>query len=392
MQTQKTEETGELQKTGSTPGTPTTSRRYLPSLRRTFLAGFQGRAVRGGLTILEVTLAVILCVGAGLLLKSFSALLAVDIGVKPENVVMMHIPMGRTDWKNPPAVRIANYEKMIASLASVPGVTDAAMSSNVPLVQRAAGYTGSFLVHVTIINESMSRIYFPNEDPIGKHLKLDSWTFFGERTQEIIGVASDVKHRGLGDVEPLVYLPLSQAPRNRAFMVVKTNGDPMNIVSAVRATIRSMDPDLPLYDIQTLEARIGQSLARDRFSTLLLGTFSALALTLAAVGLYGILSYVIAQRTQEMAIRMALGAHRFDVLRFVLGQGMKPALLGIMIGLAGALAVTRIIRNQLFGITATDPLTLIVVTLLLAVVAFLACYLPARRAMRVDPMTALRYQ
>jgi putative ABC transport system permease protein len=263
----------------------------------------------------------------------------------------------------------------------------------IPLIRgrdfREADTTGT--PNVTIINESLADIYFPNEDPVGKRLKLDSWTFFGERTQEIIGVAGDVKHRGIEHVQPLVYLPLTQAPRSAAHMVVKTEGDPMNVVSGVRAAVRSMDPDQPIYDIQTLEARIGRTVARERFSAVLLGIFSTLALLLAAVGLYGIVSYVIAQRTREMAIRMALGADMRDVLKLVIGQGLKPALFGIIVGLAGALALTRVVQSQLFGISASDPATFVTVILVLALVALVACWIPARRALRVDPIAALRH-
>ena len=199
-------------------------------------------------------------------------------------------------------------------------------------------------------------------------------------------------HHGLSTANPFVYLPLAQASRQGSHVVVRTEGDPLNYVGAERAAVRSFDADQPIEDIQTLDRRLAQSIARDRFSAITLGLSSILAVTLAAIGLYGVLSYATARRTQEMAIRVALGAERRDVLKLVLRQGMMPAAAGIVIGLAGALALGRFIERLLYGIPAYDPSTLSAVTLLLALIAILACWIPARRAMRMDPIAALRDQ
>jgi putative ABC transport system permease protein len=396
-----------------------------------------GRRLRDLLVVAEIALALVLLAGAALFMNSFWRLNSTDPGFDPKNVLTFEVNWPSPKYSVPRGGQA--FRELQTRLQAIPGVRAASVGMQLPergapildrvlpsfevegrpvvpderprtsVVITQPGYflaTGIPLIrgrdfrdddkpgaaNVTIINESLARVYFSNEDPIGKRLTLDSWTFFGQRTQEIIAVAGDVKHQGLGDIQPLVYLPLSQAPRSVSHMVVKTDGDPLNVISAVRAAVRSMDTDQPIYDIQTLEARIGQSVARDRFSALLLGIFSSLALILAAVGLYGIVSYVIAQRTREMAIRMALGADRRDVLKLVIGQGMKPTITGIVIGIPAALALTRVIENQLFGVTPSDPASYIVVTVLLVVVALLACWIPARRATKVDTMTALRYQ
>jgi putative ABC transport system permease protein len=190
----------------------------------------------------------------------------------------------------------------------------------------------------------------------------------------------------------MVYVPLTQYPSSDSPVVVKTARDPLGFVNLVRAAVRSFDRDQPIYDIQTLEQRLAQSLARDRFSALLLGIFSALAVVLAACGLYGLMSYVVARRTHEMGIRMALGAGIGDILKLILHQGMKTAVIGVGLGLLGTFASARLVESLLFGISATDPFTLGIVTLLLAVVAFLACWIPARAAASVNPIVALRYQ
>ena len=244
---------------------------------------------------------------------------------------------------------------------------------------------------VTIINESLARAYFPNEDPVGKRLDLDSWVLFGESTREIIGVAGDVKHRGLAEAEPLIYIPVWPRPTWVSHLVVRTDGDPVRYVNAIREAVHGFDPDQPLYDVRTLEQRLSDSLSRDRFAALWLGIFSALAMTLAGVGLYGVLSNAVARRTREVGIRMALGAKVGDVLKLVMGEGMKLVVAGTVIGLTGAIVLTRPIDHLLFEITATDPVTLAAVIVLLTLVAGLACWFPARRAAVVDPVVALRH-
>ena len=244
---------------------------------------------------------------------------------------------------------------------------------------------------VTIINESLARAYFPNEDPVGQRLDLDSWVLPGESTREIIGVAGDVKHRGLAEAAPLIYIPVWQRPTWASHIVVRTDGDPVTYVDAIREAVHGFDPDQPLYDVQTLEQRLSDSLSRDRFAALWLGIFSALAMTLAGVGLYGVLSNAVARRTREVGIRMALGAKVGDVLKLVMGEGMKLVVAGTVIGLTGAIVLTRLVDHLLFEITATDPVTLAAVIVLLTLVAGLACWFPARRATVVDPVVALRH-
>lgn len=243
---------------------------------------------------------------------------------------------------------------------------------------------------VVIINESIFRIYFGTENPIGRRLKLDSWTLFGERTQENIGVAADVRHRGLAAVNPIVYLPLAQAPRQGSQVVMKTEGDPRGDVSAVRAAVRAMDQNQPIEDIQTLDQTFARSIAKDRYSAVSVGAFSVFALTLAIVGLYGLVSYATSRRTHEIAIRITLGASRRDVIKLIVRQGMTLAAAGIAVGLAGSLALTRLISSLLFGVRANDPLTFAAVTGVLGAVTIIACWIPAARAMKLDPAASLR--
>jgi len=248
---------------------------------------------------------------------------------------------------------------------------------------------------VVIVNESLARTYFGNEDPIGKRVKLDSRLLFGDELpmREIVGVAADVTHAGLtGAARPVVYIPLAQRPFNMSYFVVKTEGDPARVVSSIRAAVRSVDKDQPIYDVRTLEERIGASVGQERFIALLLAGFSVVALLLAAIGLYGVLSYSVAQRTHEMGVRLAFGAEANDILRRVMRDGIKLIGAGLVIGVAGAAALTGFVESLLFGVSPLDPRIHVVVVLVLTTVALAACWIPARRAARVDPIAALRYQ
>ena len=244
--------------------------------------------------------------------------------------------------------------------------------------------------HVAVINESLARTYFANSDPIGKRLKLDSWRFFGPRVQEIVGVAADVTHNTFESAQAMVYLPLPEVAAWGSHFVVKTASDPLSFVSLVESAVHSFDANEPIDDIQTLDQRLSSSIARERFTALLVAVFGTLGLTLAAVGLYGVVSYTVAQRRQEIGIRMAIGAEATTVLSFVLREGMAMAFIGILFGMAGALAQSRLISALLFGVTATDPFTLAAVTLLLIVVASIASFVPAYMAAKTDPVTVLR--
>jgi putative ABC transport system permease protein len=237
-----------------------------------------------------------------------------------------------------------------------------------------------------IINEAFARAYFADDEPLGKRLIID----MGEPwTCEIVGVAGDTTQFALDfGALPLMYLPSIRA--GVAAVVIRSSGDPLALTASVREAVREVDRDLPIANIRSMDQIMSSMSGDARFRTLLLGVFAAVALLLAAIGIYGVISYSVAQRAREIGIRIAIGAQNRDVLRLVVGQGMKLALIGVGVGIAGALAFTRVLSGLLFNVSATDPLTFVGVSTLLALVALLACYVPARRAMNVDPMVALR--
>jgi putative ABC transport system permease protein len=247
---------------------------------------------------------------------------------------------------------------------------------------------------VVIINQTLARQFFPHQDPIGKRIKPGIGNGYKtEPMREIVGVVGDVRQYGLAAPPgPEVYVSLAQSPLGSMNFVVRTNVDPLSIVGAVRSEMKGIDSDLPFYGVQTFNEYFSQAFTQPRFLTWLLGLFAALALALAAVGLYGLVSYSATRRTHEIGVRMALGAQRRDVMRLILVQGARLALLGIAIGLLAAFGLTRLMASLLYGISASDPLTFAAVAIVLLAVALLACYIPARRAMRVDPMIALRYE
>ncbi|HEV3481152.1 MAG TPA: FtsX-like permease family protein, partial [Candidatus Acidoferrales bacterium] len=250
---------------------------------------------------------------------------------------------------------------------------------------------------VTIISDAMAKKYWPGEDPIGKQVGPGGTQFL---LPTIVGVASDVKRLSLRDAPaPEMYVPYIQAYVQNVLpsiqtidFMLRTVQDPASVTASTREAIHSVDPDLPLANVKTLADIVADSMTVPRFSVLLLGAFGVLALSLAAIGMYGVISYNVVQRTQEIGIRMALGAQRGSVFQMILGQGARLAAFGIGIGLAAAFTVTRLMRSFLYGIRATDPLTFVSVVILLMLVALAACYIPARRAMKVDPMVALRYE
>jgi putative ABC transport system permease protein len=244
---------------------------------------------------------------------------------------------------------------------------------------------------VAIIDETLAQLYWPGEDPIGKRLDLQFESRDGPVWREIVGVVGRIKHKGLdAEYKGQIFYPLAQGRTSGMHLVARTTTDPLSLVSAVRGVIRNVDPEQTVYRVMTMEQVVADAVARPRLTMLLLGLLAALALSLAVVGVYGVMSYAVAQRTQEIGIRMALGAKAGDVLKLIIRQGMKLVLIGIGIGLMGALALTRLMTNLLFGVGATDPVTFIVIALLLTTVALLACWIPARRATKVDPMIALR--
>jgi putative ABC transport system permease protein len=243
---------------------------------------------------------------------------------------------------------------------------------------------------VVIINEALARRSFAGVNPLGRRIVIDDGQ---TREREIVGVVGDVKHFSLEDAaKPELYLPYAQRPTQNQTLVIRTEAEPAALVAAVRGEVRALDKDLPLYGVKTMEDYLDESVAARRLNMLLVGVFAAVALLLAGVGIYGVISHSVTERTREIGIRMALGASSQDALRLVVRRGMTLALMGVGLGLTGSVALTWLMKNLLFGVSATDPLTFVVIALLLTLVALLACWIPARRAAKVDPMIALRYE
>jgi predicted permease len=397
--------------------------------------GARSRRLRSVLVVTEVALALVLLVSAGLLVKSFARLRHIDTGFNPENVLTMVVRLAGAKYREDqqvvsffrqaterlgalPGVRsvgIVNYLPLYGGLGSATGftiegqpapppgeepttnvrVSDAGYFSaiGIPLV-RGRNFTGiedSQAKHVIIISESLARQYFPGEDPLGKHISVAM--FDNPNPTEIIGVVGDVRYDSLTDqAEPTVYFPHPELTYEFMTLVIRTTGDPAAIAPAVRDELREMDPNQPVSDVRTMAQVMADTLGRARFNTLLLSLFAGLATLLAGVGIFGVMNYSVTVRTREIGIRVALGAQRSQVLMLILRQGLLLTLIGIGIGLAGALALTRVMSSLLFGVEATDPLTFAAIVVLLTVVSIIACYLPARRATRVDPVTALRYE
>ncbi len=248
---------------------------------------------------------------------------------------------------------------------------------------------------VVIINEAFVRRYWPGEQPLGKRIQMGIW-LEGRNTSpylEVIGVVKDGRYVTLGEeVRPFFYRSLAQYYQSAATLIVRTRGNPTDSVSAVQEQMSSLDRNLTVYDVKTMRQHLGLALLPARLAGTILGVFGFVALILATSGMYGVMVHTVAQRTREVGIRLALGAQTSDVIRLIVRQGMKLVLIGLMIGVAGALALSRVMTSLLYGTKATDPLTFLAVSLLLAIVALLACYLPARRATRIEPLEALRYE
>lgn len=385
------------------------------------------------LIVVEVALALALTVGAGLLLRTFANLRNVEPGFETQNILSFQIsPRG----KNYDTVAKMNdlYSRGLERFRGLPGVEAAAVTNRLPLDRwlnmpyRLGGqseWTGSaeyrlispdyFHVMkmavrqgrqfdqndtsgaepVIIVNEAFARRNFANVEPLGKQLYVG----FDPARRRVVGVVNETKQRSLGEASPAtVFVPLTQAAEGlsatlrQSSFVLRTTGDPLLLSAAIRNEMRQLDPSLPVRNLRSMEQLVSRSIAPQRFNLSLLSLFSALGVLLAAVGIYGVMAYSVSQRTHEIGLRMALGAQARDVLKLVVKQGMGFALVGVAIGLLASFALTRLMKNLLFGVSATDPATLAGVALLLTCVALLACYIPARRAMKVDPLVALRYE
>jgi putative ABC transport system permease protein len=389
---------------------------------------------RKGLLVAEVALSLVLLAGAGLMLRTFYGLRHVDPGFASENLLTMRVNLPTTGYD---MARLRTfYKECPARVGALPGVRAAALTQSLPIdgsrwnsvfiaadkpvpprdrllsaaftpvsndffrtlgIRLLKGRTftdadADSRPNVAIINETLAARLWPGEDPVGKRLK-QGWPEGQTPWREVVGVVADVKLNGVDRDVPLqIYLPLEQRPTYTLALAVSTSGDPLSLAATVEQTVHTIDKDLPVSGVRSMDQLMGGAIARQRLTLVLLLGFALLALLLAAVGIYGVISYAVSQRTREFGIRVALGAQDRDVLRLVIGQGVRLTLVGVALGLLCALGLTRLMEALLFGVRPTDPLTFAVITSLLVGVALLACYLPARRAAKVDPGVALRYE
>ena len=394
------------------------------------MGGPGGRWLRSGLLVAEVALSIVLLVGATLLLRSFARLTSVDPGFSPENVLAFRVALPNTSYPQPHN-RMAFFDRLLTKLDEHPQVTAAGVVQTLPMrgdyylsvtidgrpaPKPGEGLSANHRVvspgyftalgipllrgrtftdrdtdkspMVAVVDESFVEQYFPGEDPIGRGIDIGNGT---DGFYEIVGVVGKVYHHGLETKRnPTMFVPYKQDVFRNMWVVARTDGDPAQLSSFARQTVREIDGALPAFSMTPLATVVSESFAQRRFSMLLLAVFAGVAVFLAAVGLYGVVAYSVSQRTQEIGVRMAIGAGRSDVLGLVVGGGMKLALVGVALGLAGALALSGFMRTMVFGVTPLDPASYAVTAAALLVVAALACYVPARRASRVDPIVALR--
>jgi putative ABC transport system permease protein len=404
---------------------------------RASIADSGQRRLSSLLVIAETAMAMVLLIGAGLLLKSFAHLLDVKPGFVTENVLTMQVGLPNASYREPQK-RAAFLQQLERSLSGAPEVASVGFVTRLPLMsalnnvttflaiegrevpvaerpeidfrRASTGYFQTMGIPLlkgrlvteqditnntgaVVINDAMAKRFWPGEDPVGK--RISTATSSGQQTQwqTIVGIVGSVRHLGL-DVEPRpeLYYHTNSNPPFGPVVVIRTTGDPQRVISLARAKVRELDRDVPISNVNTMEQLVAQSVAQRRFGMFLVGIFAALALVLAVVGIYGVVSYSVAQRTNEIGVRMALGASTTDVLKLVLKQGMTLALIGVGVGLAGTFAVTRLMIALLFDVKPTDVATFATVSVGLILVALLACYVPARRAMKVDPLVALRYE
>jgi predicted permease len=390
--------------------------------------------LRSALVVVEIALALTLLMGAGLMLQSFASLQRVNPGFNPHNALTFTFDLPKNSYSEDQ--KTIFYGQLLDRLNSLPEVVSAAAAVTLPLSGGdirtnveiegrpilkgtapeeefgvvSPGYFKTMGIPllegrefastdtatstlVVIVNQAFATRYFPNETAVGKRFKAIDPGRSDPPMREIIGIVGNVKRGALNEAsEPDLFLPYQQEFVGDLTLVLRTQGPPASVLGKAREVVHSMDASVPLYDVKTMDQYVGESVARPRFNMILLVIFAALALALTTVGIYGVMAYTVNQRTHEIGIRMALGAQLTEVMRLVLGNGIKLALAGIVVGIAVALSLTRLLATLLFGISTYDPLTFAAVAIALMLVALAACYIPARRAMRVDPMVALRYE
>jgi putative ABC transport system permease protein len=393
------------------------------------------RRLRNALVVSEIALAVVLLASAGLLIRSFMRLQQVDRGFMTDNVLTMVIRLPEARYQTDPQL-VTFFSQALERVRQLPTVRSAGMVNFLPLYGGLGSNTGFKILgqpepppgqgpstdvrvadsgyfsslgipllrgrnfsdseqreakHVILINETLARKHFPNGDAIGQ--RLDVGMFENPTPAEIIGIVGNVRYDSLIDeAPPAVYFPHPDLAYPFMTLVVRTDGDPTAIAPAIQREIRALDPNQPVSDVRTMNQVMSEWVARSRFNTLLLGLFAGLATLLSAVGIFGVMNYSVALRTRELGLRLAVGAQPRQVLLLVLRQGLALTVAGVVLGLLAAFALTRLLSGLLFGIGAVDVTTFTSISLLLIVVSLLACYLPARRAMRIDPLSALRYE
>ncbi len=398
-------------------------------------AGKLSRQLRSGLVVFETALALVLLVGAGLLLRSFSRVQEVNPGFDPRGVLSFHLALPESQYEEPEKIDVF-YRTLVAKLQTLPGVASAGAVSTLPLT--GFGSSGSFRIEglelgpgqsaphgarwratpgyfktmriplvqgryfsewdraaspgVVLIDENLARKYFPDKNPVGRRIAFDT-TREGPRWREIVGVVGHVKHEGLeGESRVQYYLPQGQSPNQRMFIVIRSSKSLDSLAKSIPDVIHELDSSLAVARVREMETLVENSVAGRRFTTVLLAVFAFIAVALAAVGVYGVISYSVSQRTQEIGVRMALGARAGNVLRLVLTQAVFLTAGGLVIGLAGSFILTRYMEDLLFRVEPTDPMTFAGVSSFLVLVSVLACWIPARRATHVNPIVALRYE
>lgn len=388
--------------------------------------------VRGAFVVVQVALSFVLLLSAGLLIRSFDKLLRVDVGFRPENLLTLEYRLPRSKYRNP-VVQWNTHRQLVEQIQQIPGAQSASLVRGLPFSGNGGteaiilpdreipskGYEPKVMFNtampnyfetigipfikgrlfnnqdtlesprVFVINQTMAQRFWPNQDALGKQIKLAEDNTIGT----VVGIVGDAKHYLIEEeTKPQMYAAYSQQPGFFGTVVIRTTVEPLSLSEPVRQAVWKVDPDQPMWKFRTVDFLINYSIADRKFVLVLMGIFGGLALVLTVIGLYGVISYIVSQRTQEIGIRMALGAQIGDILRLVLKQGMTLVMIGVAIGLFAAWSSTRLLSSFLFQLSATDPLTFGMIGLLLMIVGFIACYLPARRATKVDPLAALRYE